>query len=52
VRLYRYYFPDFPDADHSSDKTEGSVFTLAGKIWSHLPLGMTSWLGDRIYTYL
>jgi hypothetical protein len=52
VRLYRYYFPDFPDADHSSDKTEGPVLVLARKIWSHLPLGMTSWLGDRIYTYL
>lgn len=52
VRLYRYYFPDFPDAHHSSDKTEGPVLVLARKIWSHLPLGMTSWLGDRIYTYL
>ena len=52
VRLYRYYFPDFPDAHHSSDKTEGPALVLARKIWSHLPLSMTSWLGDRIYTYL
>ncbi len=52
VRLYRYYFPDFPDADHASDKTEGSALVLARKIWSRLPLGITSWLGDRIYTYL
>jgi hypothetical protein len=52
VRLYRYYFPDFADADHSSDKTEGSALVLARKIWTHLPLGMTSWLGDQIYTYL
>ena len=52
VRLYRYYFPDFPDADPSRDKTGGSAFVLARKIWSQLPLGMTSWLGDQIYTYL
>jgi hypothetical protein len=52
VRLYRYYFPDFPDADPSRDKTGGSAFVLARKIWSRLPLGMTSWLGDQIYTYL
>ena len=52
VRLYRYYFPDFPGTDHSSDKTEGPALVLARKIWSRLPLGITSWLGDRIYTYL
>jgi len=52
VRLYRYYFPDFPDADPSQDKTRGSSFVLARKIWSQLPLGITSWLGDQIYTYL
>jgi hypothetical protein len=52
VRLYRYYFPDFVDAEHSSDKIGGSAFVLARKIWSRLPLGMTSWLGDQIYTYL
>ncbi len=52
VRLYRYYFPDFPDAEHSSDKTGGSALVLARKIWSQLPLGMTSWLGDKMYTYL
>jgi len=52
VRLYRYYFPDFVDAEHSSDKTAGSALVLARKIWSRLPLGMTAWLGDQIYTYL
>ncbi|HEY5212668.1 MAG TPA: GNAT family N-acetyltransferase [Acidobacteriaceae bacterium] len=52
VRLYRYYFPDFVDAEHSSDKTGGYALILARKIWSQLPLGMTSWLGDQIYTYL
>jgi len=52
VRLYRYYFPDFPDADPSPDKKAGSAFVLARRIWSRLPLGVTSWLGDRIYKYL
>jgi hypothetical protein len=52
VRLYRYYFPDFPDSDHSSDKAYSNAFIFARKVWSHLPLGLTSWLGDRIYTYL
>ncbi|HEX3570408.1 MAG TPA: GNAT family N-acetyltransferase [Acidobacteriaceae bacterium] len=52
VRLYRYYYPDFPDAEHSSDKAPGSALVLARKIWSRLPLSMTSWLGHRIYTYL
>jgi hypothetical protein len=52
VRLYRYYFPDFPDAGPLRDKTGGSAFVLARKIWSQLPLGITSWLGDQIYTYL
>jgi hypothetical protein len=52
VRLYRYYFPDFPDDHHASDKTAGSILMLAKKVWSRLPLGMTSWLGDWIYTYL
>jgi hypothetical protein len=52
VRLYRYYSPDFPDADHSQDRAGGSALVLAKKMWNHLPLGMTSWLGDWIYTYL
>jgi CelD/BcsL family acetyltransferase involved in cellulose biosynthesis len=52
VRLYRYYSPDFPDGDHVSDETGLSAAALVGKIWIHLPLTMTSWLGDRIYAYL
>ncbi len=52
VPLYRYYFPDFPDDPHSSEETERPIALLAGRIWNHLPLAMTSWLGDRIYTYL
>lgn len=53
VRMFRYYSPDFPDADeHDSEESESSLSALAKKIWSHLPLSVTSWLGDRIYTYL
>ena len=48
--LYRFYFPDFPD--DSSEKTPGSMSLLARKIWSHLPLSITAWLGDRIYSYM
>lgn len=53
VRMYRYYSPDFPDTEHTaSDETESSAALLAKKIWTHLPLAITSWLGDRIYAYL
>ncbi|HEX3660850.1 MAG TPA: GNAT family N-acetyltransferase [Acidobacteriaceae bacterium] len=52
VRLYRYYSPDFPDGANTSDEAEFSAATLASRIWNHLPLSMTSWLGDRIYAYL
>lgn len=52
VRLYRYYAPDFPDADHSSGSTGGSPLALAKKVWSRLPLAVTSWMGDWIYSYL
>jgi Acetyltransferase (GNAT) domain len=52
VRLYRYYFPGFPDAKHSSEETGRPAAVFAGKIWNCLPLAMTSWLGDRIYAYL
>jgi hypothetical protein len=52
VPLYRYYFPDFPDVLHSSEESEGVLAAVASRIWNYLPLAMTSWLGDRIYTYL
>lgn len=52
VRLYRYYYPDFPDAEHSADGADSPLRRVATRIWRHLPLGMTSWLGDRIYDRL
>jgi Acetyltransferase (GNAT) domain len=52
MRLYRYYFPDFPDAEHSSEETGRSLVVLARNLWGHVPLGVTSRLGDWIYAYL
>jgi hypothetical protein len=52
VRLYRYYYPDFPDAQHSPDRTENALAQIASWMWRRLPLGLTCWLGDRIYSRL
>lgn len=52
VRLYRYYYPDFPDTERSTNKSSYAPVRLAKLIWRHMPLTMTSWLGDRIYQYL
>jgi CelD/BcsL family acetyltransferase involved in cellulose biosynthesis len=52
IRMQRYYAPDFEQAGSSSDHTESAAVALAKKVWDHLPLGVTSWLGDRIHTYL
>lgn len=52
VRLYRYYYPDFTGPNHFSDGTETFLVRIAVGTWRHLPLGMTSWLGDRIYSRL
>ena len=52
VRLYRYYYPDYPDVEQSSTKTSSSPKKLASLIWRHMPLPITAWLGDRLYGYL
>ncbi len=53
VRMYRYYSPDFPDEENAtSDDTESTKARIARRIWTRLPLPMTSWLGDRIYSWL
>ncbi|MGA7521089.1 MAG: GNAT family N-acetyltransferase [Acidobacteriaceae bacterium] len=52
VRLYRYYSPGFPDTEHTSQETGGPMTAFASKIWNHLPLSMTSWLSDQIYSFL
>ena len=52
VRLYRYYYPGFPDTK-TSDRTTGRVpMALAKLIWRHMPVTMTAGLADRIYGYL
>jgi hypothetical protein len=51
-RLCRYYYPDFPD-DTLATEGSGSPLTEAAKrLWQQLPLGITSWIGDRIYSRL
>lgn len=52
VRLYRYYYPDFPDAEPSSEKKESHLVGMAKSVWQYVPLGVTSWIGDRIYSRL
>ena len=47
--LYRYYYP----APHSTNGLQSDkVTTLAKYIWQYLPLPVTSWLGELIYSYL
>jgi len=52
VRLYRYYYPDFPNTEHSSREREPGPIALAKRIWRYMPLTLTAWLGDRVYGYL
>lgn len=52
VRLYRYYYPDFPDPKHPGSKPAHSPMRLANLIWQRMPLGVTAWVGDRVYGYL
>lgn len=52
VRLYRYYYPDYPDAQPADNKSGDSLRKLAGRIWRNTPLPVTAWLADWIYGYL
>ena len=52
VRLYRYYYPDFPDANNFSAETGHAPGSLAQVMWSHMPLTMTAWVGDWFYGFL
>ena len=49
ARLYRYYYPDFQDGELSSENNGSLLAGMAKAIWSRLPLGLTSLLGDRVY---
>lgn len=48
-RLYRYYAPapSGPVVD-----SPGRLQSVAEAIWRRLPLQVTAWLGDRVYSYL
>jgi lipid II:glycine glycyltransferase (peptidoglycan interpeptide bridge formation enzyme) len=52
VRLHRYYYPDFPEAELSSEHNESLLAAMANAVWRRLPLGVTSWLGDRVFARL
>jgi len=52
VRLHRYYFPGFPDEEHHAGDSESKPARLAKAMWRHLPLSVTSWLGDIVYSRL
>jgi hypothetical protein len=52
IRLHRYYFPA-PGA--SNDDITGlrkRYRSLVENVWSRLPLSVTAWLGDWIFSYL
>ncbi len=52
VRLHRYYYPNFPDRQHSTEGNESHLAGMAKAMWRRLPLSVTSWLGDRLYARL
>jgi hypothetical protein len=51
VALYHYYYPALSAVEFGSG---GSINyqTLIGVVWKKLPLSVTAWLGDRIYSFL
>lgn len=52
VRLYRYYYPAPPEAADNSYESASFLEAVRTKVWQRLPLQVTQWLGDRIYSYL
>jgi lipid II:glycine glycyltransferase (peptidoglycan interpeptide bridge formation enzyme) len=51
IRSYRYYYPaskSLPDLESS----DGLLQSVTGRLWRHVPLRVTSALGDWIYSYL
>lgn len=51
-RLSRYYYPDFPDDTPAAEGSGSPSMKAAKGMWQRLPLGMTSWIGDWIYSRL
>lgn len=51
-RLCRYYYPDFPADPLGNEASPSPIMKAAKELWQRLPLGMTAWIGDRIYSRL
>jgi hypothetical protein len=49
--LYRYYYPALASADSGLLESGSRLRTLAGSVWQRLPLGLTAFVGDRLYRY-
>jgi Acetyltransferase (GNAT) domain len=52
TRLHRYYYPAPPAPQSSAGESKSRATKLAENVWRRLPLRVTEWLGDRIYSYL
>ena len=52
VQLYRYYFPDFADASHSTEDSKSTLAEIFKRLWRRVPLRVTSWIGDLVYARL
>jgi len=52
VSLYRYYYPACQNLDCNSADFDWYLQTISKGVWRHLPLAMTSFLGDWIYARL
>lgn len=49
--LYRYYYPHV-NAKHAVSSKLSMQQRLLQKVWSRLPLGLTAYVGERVYKYL
>ncbi len=50
VRLYRYYYPS--PRDREIGVLQQHSPKMAGAVWRRLPLSVTAYLSDRVYSYL
>jgi CelD/BcsL family acetyltransferase involved in cellulose biosynthesis len=51
-RLYRYYYPEDGDGKGTSIESGSRWHSMAEAVWGRLPLALTAWLGERLYSYL
>lgn len=52
VRLYRYYYPDFEESAGTEEAGQSGLHRMAAAVWNRVPLGLTCWIGDRVYARL